>query len=111
MPVQVFPAPGAAHPLIGSAGGSLDDRRGGRIDRIDVGGGGRRAFLYDYKTGRSDGYKPLQDDPVIAGQALQLALYAEVARRNLGDPDIEAAYWFISSRGGFTMEGLRQPAD
>jgi len=82
----------------------------GQIDRIDLGSGGQRAFLYDYKTGRTDSYKTVDVDPVIAGQALQLALYAEAARRNLGANEVEAAYWFISSRGGFAMHGLRKPA-
>ena len=83
----------------------------GQVDRIDLSGDGRRAFLYDYKTGRNDNYKAVEIDPVIAGRALQLALYTEVARQNLGEADIKAAYWFISSRGGFAMHGLRYPAD
>jgi ATP-dependent helicase/nuclease subunit B len=66
--------------------------------------------LYDYKTGRTDSYKAIDVDPVIAGQALQLALYAETARRNLGGASVEAAYWFISSRGGFAMHRPRKSA-
>jgi RecB family exonuclease len=79
----------------------------GQVDRIDLSGDGRRAFLYDYKTGRTDTYKAVDTDPVIAGRALQLALYTEVARRNLGEADVTAAYWFISSRGGFAMHRLQ----
>ncbi len=83
----------------------------GQIDRIDLSADGRRAFLYDYKTGRNENYKAVEADPVIAGRALQLALYTEVARRNLGEADIQAAYWFVSSRGGFAMHPLRRPPD
>src|SRR6185437_7627616 len=91
--------------------GELNLRFRGVIDRIDLAGGARRAFLYDYKTGRSNDYRAVEADPVIAGRALQLALYAEAARRNLDEPAIEAAYWFVSSRGGFAMHGLRQPPE
>ncbi|HLG72410.1 MAG TPA: PD-(D/E)XK nuclease family protein [Chloroflexota bacterium] len=83
----------------------------GQVDRIDLSEDGRRAFLYDYKTGRNDNYKAVEVDPVIAGRALQLALYSEVARQNLGEAEMKAAYWFISSRGGFAMHGLRYPAE
>ena len=105
-----YDEPGSWPPLDLEVDG-LTLRFRGQIDRIDLAGGGLRAFLYDYKTGRTDSYKTVDVDPVIAGQALQLALYAEAARRNLGGPAVEAAYWFISSRGGFAMHGLRKSAD
>ena len=98
-------------PALELAVGDLNLRFRGVIDRIDLAGDGRRAFLYDYKTGRSDEYKPVEMDPVNSGRALQLAIYAEVARRNLGQPAIDAAYWFISSRGGYAMYGLKQPPE
>ncbi|MFI5268309.1 MAG: PD-(D/E)XK nuclease family protein [Chloroflexota bacterium] len=104
-----YEEPGSWPPLDLDVDG-LTLRFRGQIDRIDLAENGQRAFLYDYKTGRTDSYKTVDVDPVIAGQALQLALYAEAARRNLGSPAIEAAYWFISSRGGFAMHGLRKSA-
>ncbi|HLY79582.1 MAG TPA: PD-(D/E)XK nuclease family protein, partial [Caulobacteraceae bacterium] len=97
-------------PALDIEAGGLSLRFRGLIDRIDVSENGHRAFLYDYKTGSSQGYKGIAADPVIQGRALQLALYAEAVRRNLDEPDVGSAYWFISSRGGFAMEGPRQPA-
>jgi RecB family exonuclease len=82
----------------------------GQIDRIDVSGSGR-AQLYDYKTGKSDEYKELGTDPVSAGRTLQLALYSEVVQRNMPGASVGATYWFVSTRGGFAMEGLTQPPD
>jgi ATP-dependent helicase/nuclease subunit B len=83
----------------------------GQIDRIDLAAQDDRAQLYDYKTGKSEAYKDLATDPVIGGRALQLALYSEVAQRNIPGASVEATYWFVSSRGGFAMQGLTQSPD
>jgi ATP-dependent helicase/nuclease subunit B len=82
----------------------LGDRRRvafrGWADRVD-----RRAdgglSVTDYKTGRSDEFRGLSDDPVIRGRKLQLPLYGLAARTHLGDHPIRVAYWFVSDVGGF----------
>jgi hypothetical protein len=66
----------------------------GRVDRIDVSPDGRRAVVYDYKTGRLGGYEDLEHDPVDGGKLLQLPIYALAARAITGADDIEAYYWF-----------------
>lgn len=73
----------------------------GRADRIDRRPDGTRVVL-DYKTGTPPRVKkgPV-DDPVWAGGRLQLPLYAEAARQALGAERVEAAYWYVSQRGGF----------
>jgi len=47
----------------------------GSIDRIDLDPTGRRAYLYDYKTGSTNAYGGLNDDPVMAGKHVQLMMY------------------------------------
>lgn len=78
----------------------------GRADRIDVLPDGTRVVL-DYKTGRKprppDG---CEEDPVWAGARLQLPLYAEAARQCLGVESVDAAYWYISQRGGFVRDEI-----
>ena len=78
----------------------------GVIDRLDVSPDGKTALVLDYKTGGTGGYANMSNDPVRRGTRMQLPVYAlaaqEIAER-LGIPvdDVEAAYWFVSSRGGF----------
>ncbi len=73
----------------------------GRADRIDRRPDGTRVVL-DYKTGMPPRPKKgPDDDPVWAGGRLQLPLYAEAARQALGAEQVEAAYWYVSARGGF----------
>ncbi|MEX2254778.1 MAG: PD-(D/E)XK nuclease family protein, partial [Acidimicrobiia bacterium] len=66
----------------------------GRIDRVDRAPGGKLAVVYDYKTGGSRRYEGSADDPVDAGKALQLPVYALAARAREGTDDAIAAYWF-----------------
>ena len=47
------------------------------------------------------------DDPVWAGARLQLPLYAEAARQVLGVESVEAAYWYVSQRGGFVRDQIQ----
>ena len=63
----------------------------GRIDRIDRSPDGRRTVVYDYKTGR---VPSSDDDPVSAGRALQLPVYALAARAREGTDDATACYWY-----------------
>jgi ATP-dependent helicase/nuclease subunit B len=85
-------------------GGAI--RLRGRMDRVDLSTDGRRAFIFDYKTGSSSRYNPLVD-PIEAGKRLQLAVYARAVKQALG-PTVGtgAAYWFISSRGEFKRIAL-----
>jgi hypothetical protein len=74
----------------------------GYIDRVDLSPDGRRAYVFDYKTGRANGYKELLSDPVLGGRSLQMALYTRAARAALGpDVDVGGGYWFVTARGGF----------
>jgi hypothetical protein len=68
-----------------------------RVDRTAAGG----LCVVDYKTGRPDALPA--DDPTARGRRLQLPVYARAARRAYGDDatPVEAAYWFVTSRGGF----------
>ena len=76
----------------------------GYIDRVDVSPDGRRALVFDYKTGRSSYYGGLKEDPTDKGKLLQLGAYALAAERELGKGvDVQSAYWFPTSRGGFTL--------
>src|SRR5438132_6761581 len=76
----------------------------GSIDRIDVDPTGRRAFLYDYKTGSTNAYGGLKDDPVMAGKHVQLMLYRRAVLAALPEvEDVEGVYWFMTSRGEFKM--------
>lgn len=79
---------------------------GGFIDRLDVSPDGKTALVLDYKTGGTGGYANMSNDPVMRGTRLQLPVYARAAQEiaeRLGIPveDVKAAYWFVSSRGGF----------
>ncbi len=79
----------------------------GRADRIDRLPDGSITVL-DYKTGRPKQYDGLDDDPVKAGLRLQLPVYAAAARQMRGStPEngaVAAAYWYVSTRGGFARE-------
>lgn len=73
-------------------------RLSGAADRVD-----RRAdgtlVVFDYKTGSPAGFEGLSaDDPVAAGDRLQLPVYALAARAGYGggaDVPVEAYYWFV----------------
>ena len=74
----------------------------GVIDRIDVSPDGKTALVLDYKTGGAWGYTNMDNDPVRRGTRLQLPVYARAAQQMLGSGvDVKAAYWFVSSGGGF----------
>ncbi|MBK5289615.1 MAG: PD-(D/E)XK nuclease family protein [Acidimicrobiia bacterium] len=78
----------------------------GRADRIDRRPDGTRVVL-DYKTG---GQPPTPDgcenDPVWAGRRLQLPVYAEAVRQQLGADSVESAYWYVSQKGGFQRDSV-----
>lgn len=94
-----FGMPDSVHPPVKWRG--LPFR--GVIDRLDVSPDGKTVLVLDYKTGGTGGYANMSNDPVKRGTRLQLPVYALAAREKLGIPDenVKAAYWFVSSRGGF----------
>ncbi len=77
----------------------------GYADRVDQAADGHLVVL-DYKTG-SDKYGKLKDDPVLAGTTLQLGIYAEAAKAELGVHEVDARYWMTSTRGGFGQRGYQ----
>jgi RecB family exonuclease len=85
----------------------------GRIDRVDraerTDAADRDApdqlVVVDYKTGKSDDYKPLLKDPVNRGSQIQLPVYALGARARYAAATVRAAFWFVTKRGQFATIG------
>ncbi len=82
----------------------------GQIDRVDQGEGG--LLVTDYKTGKADPYKGLDEgsknwDPVQRGTRLQLPVYALAAQDGLADSDVpvRAQYWFVTGEQEFKTCG------
>ena len=82
----------------------------GRADRVDVRPDGTRVVV-DYKTGKAYRTPKAGEDPLVGGARLQLPVYAAAARQLLGAESVEAAYWFVSSRGGFAYDPFTLDAD
>lgn len=83
----------------------------GRADRVDQ-GGGNALLVTDYKTGKADPYKDLDEgsqnwDPVLRGTRLQLPVYGLAARDHIDDPDtpVRTQYWFVTSDQQFKAYG------
>ena len=83
----------------------------GKIDRIDLRADGQAARVLDYKTGSSSGAP--KGDSFAGGTALQLPLYLRAAEKLLGEATAveQAAYWYLTERGGhkrvvFSREAL-----
>ncbi len=77
----------------------------GKIDRIDRSLIGT-VRVTDYKTGRADLTETkLEDDPVVAGTALQLALYGRAVREPMDAESVTARYWYASTKGEFKTAG------
>ncbi|MEO6196695.1 MAG: PD-(D/E)XK nuclease family protein [Dehalococcoidia bacterium] len=74
----------------------------GKYDRMDRTPDGERAWIIDYKTGSTAGFKDFQDDVFMGGKKLQLAMYGYDVP---GASDVNALYWFISSKGNFERKG------
>jgi hypothetical protein len=64
---------------MGSAGSPRHLRLRGKMDRLDLSAGRSRVIITDYKTGKQDGLRNLEKDPVDRGKRLQLAFYGQVA--------------------------------
>ncbi len=83
----------------------------GRADRVDQ-GGGNTLLVTDYKTGKADPYKDLDEgsrnfDPVLRGTRLQLPVYALAAQAHIDDPaaPVKSQYWFVTSDQQFKAYG------
>ncbi|HEV2311077.1 MAG TPA: PD-(D/E)XK nuclease family protein, partial [Acidimicrobiia bacterium] len=74
--------------------GSRTVRFRGRIDRLDRSPDGRTVVVYDYKTGDPRYGALPEDDPLDAGQLLQLPVYANAARALTGAKEAAAYYWY-----------------
>ncbi|HYP46524.1 MAG TPA: PD-(D/E)XK nuclease family protein [Propionibacteriaceae bacterium] len=57
-------------------------------------------LVIDIKTGGSDRFRVLEEDPVAAGTKLQLPVYAYAAQQLLGGDEVEAQYWFVRKDRG-----------
>ena len=80
----------------------------GYIDRVDVSADGSSALVIDYKTGRSQFYDGLNQDPIDRGRHLQLGVYSLAAKQLVPLASrIQAAYWFATGAGNFRLA----PAD
>jgi ATP-dependent helicase/nuclease subunit B len=84
----------------------------GHVDRVDRAPNGSRIELFDYKTGKSDDFRGIAEDPVLRGTKLQLAIYALALRAAYGVP-VHASYWFTRTRGadaflGFELDGATE---
>ena len=82
----------------------------GQADRVDQGTHG--LLVTDYKTGKSDSYKGLDEgsrdwDPVQRGTRLQLPVYGLAARDHVDSPSapVRAQYWFVTGTGEFKTCG------
>jgi len=76
---------------------------GGKIDRIDIESGGKRARVIDYKTGRPSGGRKVFDH----GRRLQLPIYLLASRRMLAGRHptavvASAEYRYVAARKGTT---------
>ena len=102
-------SPTSSSPCAG--GGELRFR--GAADRIDVDDDGT-LHVVDYKTGKADDYRGLdEDDPDLGGTLLQLPVYGAAARAHQKAPDapVRAEYWFVSDRGKYVRVGYEITPD
>jgi hypothetical protein len=87
---------GGDDPVVVDLGDGQTVRLRGFIDRVDRSPDGKTTVVIDYKSGSPFPYKGLDKDPVKAGQALQLPVYALGAISKYGEAggDVVSRYWF-----------------
>jgi len=79
----------------------------GSIDRIDASPDpDGQVVVYDYKTGSAKGFSGLEDDPVLAGTKIQLAIYALAAERAFPGRPVRADYWHTAQPAGKELRGF-----
>lgn len=69
----------------------------GRIDRVDVGTGGGRVRVVDYKTGRGRQYLDAATGGAAAARLLQLAVYEAAARAAQPDAEVSSGWWLLEA--------------
>lgn len=93
-----------APPLTIDIGGGRMLSFRGFIDRVDATADGGHLVI-DYKSGRGNGYRELEEDPVRQGQTLQLGLYAEAVAQRFGSDEVESWFWMLNAAGGYERHG------
>jgi RecB family exonuclease len=92
-------------PLVVTAAGR-DVQFSGSIDRVDHGPDGRLVVV-DYKSGKSDRYKGISNEPLGKGRHLQLPIYAKAARQVFGPAadgaPVRAEYRFVQATAGYAV--------
>jgi RecB family exonuclease len=79
----------------------------GQIDRIDASPDpDGPVVVYDYKTGSATGFNGLEDDPVVQGTKVQLAIYALAVERAFPDRPVLADYWHTAQPAGKELRGF-----
>jgi RecB family exonuclease len=79
----------------------------GQIDRIDTSPApDGELVVYDYKTGSANGFKGLEDDPVLKGTKIQLAIYALAVERAYPGRAVRADYWHTAQPAGKELRGF-----
>jgi RecB family exonuclease len=79
----------------------------GQIDRIDTAAGpDGEVVVYDYKTGSAKSFSGLEDDPVLQGTKIQLAIYALAAEQAFPGRAVRADYWHTAQPAGKELRGF-----
>ena len=78
----------------------------GTIDRIDTREPDGPVVVYDYKTGSTKGFGGLEDDPVIQGTKIQLAIYTLAAQQAFPGRPVRADYWHTAQPEGKELKGF-----
>jgi ATP-dependent helicase/nuclease subunit B len=79
----------------------------GQIDRIDASPDpDGEVVVYDYKTGSAKSFNGLDEDPVLQGTKIQLAIYALAAEQAFPDRPVRADYWHTAQPAGKELRGF-----
>lgn len=79
----------------------------GQIDRIDASEDpDGPVVVYDYKTGSAKSFNGLEDDPVLQGTKIQLAIYALAAEQAYPGRPLRADYWHTAQPAGKELRGF-----
>jgi len=79
----------------------------GIMDRVDETVSDSKLIVIDYKSGSTSPYRDMRKDLLGGGRYLQLPVYAQAVRNARGHKvEVEAFYWFVTTRGGFDRRGV-----